>query len=193
MQEDTFRSLKNLKIPGMYEYQIKVIVTRVWSGGTYNRNGRTGMNMFLTDIKDNRMHCWLPSTLTLVFNEDFVEVESYIIKNFMVSTYKGKYRCCDDQFHIILMDSTIAYNLNNGNTVKANEIFKFTKLSTIDTSCFQDEYCIDVIGLLKERKPLDFLVKENNEEEPILDFILKQNWYYNNNKHKNDDAGTSGC
>lgn len=88
------------------------------------------------------MHCWLPSTLTLVFNEDFVEVESYIIKNFMVSTYKGKYRCCDDQFHIILMDSTIAYNLNNGNTVKANEIFKFTKLSTIDTSCFQDEYCI---------------------------------------------------
>ena len=88
------------------------------------------------------MHCWLPSTLTLVFNEDFLEGGSYIIKNFMVSSYKGKYRCCDDQFHIILMDSTIAYKLSNGNTVKANEIFKFTKLSMVDTSCFQDEYCI---------------------------------------------------
>lgn len=93
------------------------------------------------------MHCVVPSTLRTDLSQDLIEGAAYEFTNIMVSTYKGKYKCCDDEFHIVLSDETIIRPLYNYHDITPKEIFKFTDLCTLEKSSFQDDHCLGIILL----------------------------------------------
>ncbi|KAL1822219.1 hypothetical protein ACET3Z_008997 [Daucus carota] len=177
MEPEEFRSLEQLKTAGNYNYRIKVMVSRKWNGSFYNKHGWNGIHMLILDNKSCRMHCVVPSTLRTDLSEDLIEGAAYEFTNIMVSTYKGKYKCCDDEFHIVLSDETIIRPLYNYHDITPKEIFKFTDICTLEKSSFQDDHCLDVIGFVSDKESLDMFVRENSEEEPYLDFVMTDNLY----------------
>ncbi|WOH14958.1 hypothetical protein DCAR_0934488 [Daucus carota subsp. sativus] len=127
---DRCYGIQELLEPGIYTARIKVNVSRRWNGNSSERHSVSGISMFLTDTSNYRIYCWIPSNLADRYVEDLEEHRSYEIHNFMISTYVSSCKWSeDDEFFMILMDSTIVLPLQIGDYVTSTETFKFKDLS----------------------------------------------------------------
>ena len=95
----------------------------------------------------------------------------------MISSYRAKCKCVDDEFYMILMASTIVQSLDENQSVTARETFNFTKLSELDTEHFQDNHCIGkfqvfcIISLYDSSNKTQHVYTINNFIQFILDVI----------------------
>lgn len=88
------------------------------------------------------MHAKIPCTLTSKFDIQLDEGGAYEISNFFVNNFIGKYKCLNDDKHIVFSFTTTIVELPVSHFFNFEEVFQFTDLGTVDEANFQDRHCI---------------------------------------------------
>lgn len=88
------------------------------------------------------MHALIPFHLVARFCHLLVEGAEYEISDFYVTDFIGKYKCLNNNKHIVFSDTTTVVTISLPNVFAPSQIFDFTHLAIIDEANFQDSHCV---------------------------------------------------
>ncbi|KAK1397388.1 hypothetical protein POM88_007251 [Heracleum sosnowskyi] len=142
------------------DWKIKVRVIRTWRGATKAGEYYKSFNVMLMDHKENKIHGFVPAKCA-----DDLEIKLKVgsvcsITNFDVQPYKSedKFRCTQNENHLVFNNNTKVKDVEEKGTTIANESFDFYDHTDLDSIKNLNVYLTDVIGIIKNRG--DITLKE---------------------------------
>lgn len=153
-----------------------------------------------SSLQNNSMHVWIPFALVHRFADQLFEGGLYEIQDFYVRSFNGKYKCLNQNKHIIMSHATNIRALYVPNFYDPVPFFEFTDLANLTEDNFQDSHCIgniyyhsefysfgksilqhfyksycfftDVVGIIRLRKRIKYITNRNNQQYTYLDFAI---------------------
>ncbi|WOG92812.1 hypothetical protein DCAR_0312088 [Daucus carota subsp. sativus] len=172
MDNFPYQMISNLRPHTTTEWRLKVRVTRMWP--KIDRRGETvGVNMIFVDELAGRIHAWIPAHSFNMLQNLFNEGETYDVRNFVVRPYGAMQteRCFRNDVYIQLYHMTQVV-ATGGVDYIPRHVFQFTDLPAITNAALQEDYLIDVIGIMEHVNPIMNYRNKYNQENSSITFTL---------------------
>ncbi|WOG93376.1 hypothetical protein DCAR_0312660 [Daucus carota subsp. sativus] len=129
--------------------------------------------MIFVDELGGRIHAWLPALQMQRLGSHIIEGETYDVQNFVVRNYTDiqNGRCFRKVFYIRLNHMTQVLHTGAVDYIPHN-VFQFTKLSALMAVVGDDQFLIDVVGILVEIQPITSFTNNNMEQESCIQFTI---------------------
>ncbi|WJX79767.1 hypothetical protein P8452_62855 [Trifolium repens] len=128
-------------------WNCKAKIIRLWAVSDFNRpNIPFSIEMVLMDSEGAKIHATVRKTLIYKFKDDLREGKVYAFENMGVATNGGAYRTTNHRYKLNFQFTSIVQILSNQDIVMSP--FNFTPIATIVGGSYDNDYLVDVIGML---------------------------------------------
>ncbi|WOG92809.1 hypothetical protein DCAR_0312085 [Daucus carota subsp. sativus] len=172
MDNVPYQMISNLLPSTTISWSLKIRVTRIWH--STDRYGLTvGVNMIFVDEIGGRIHARIPAQNINVLEPLFTEGQTYHVRNFVVRQYGPMQteRCIMNDLYIQLYNMTEILQSEVVNNIPHN-VFHFTELSHIINAALEDNYLIDVVGIMEQVDPIITYRNRYNQQKSSIKFTI---------------------
>ncbi|KAK1353218.1 hypothetical protein POM88_052353 [Heracleum sosnowskyi] len=172
-----YDNLTNLELSS-YDWQCRVRAQAVWKGMNRETQEFWGLNMLLIDDSNCRIHAFANAKYCPAFQDNLVEGRIYILSNFKVKDFLGDetYRPVRNKKHIYFTKDTKMKLAKEGGLKIEKYAFDLFHMTEIDKLANDNRFLVDMVGVMKNRRPL-ITSNKNNQEKQRLKFDLVDGSY----------------
>ncbi|XP_017250747.1 uncharacterized protein LOC108221375 [Daucus carota subsp. sativus] len=172
MDEIPYQMISNLRPNAATDWRLQVRLTRMWRN--INRNAETvPVNFIFVDALGGRIHAWIPPQHFQQLENNFIEGETYVVHRFVVRRYlpMQNERCFENDIYIQLNHMTEVFVIGGVDYIPPH-VFQFTDFDAIVDAARQNQYLIDVVGILQAVGPLTPFRNKYNVQENSIQFTI---------------------
>ncbi|KAL8148935.1 hypothetical protein AgCh_006077 [Apium graveolens] len=156
-----------------YDWKCRVRVQALWKGMNRETQEFWGFNMLLIDNMNHRIHAFANAKYCAELTCPLVEGGIYIVDNFKVKDFLGDetYHPVRNKKHIFFTKDTKLSRATEPGLVIERYAFDLFHMTEIEKLATDNRFLVDMVGYLKNRRPLITLTK-NSQEKQRLKFDL---------------------
>nr|POE55790.1 replication protein a 70 kda dna-binding subunit [Quercus suber] len=137
-------------INGERQMECEIRVLRIWDAvNTVNDHNLISLDMILVDEEGKLLHASIRKNLAQRYRPLLNEGCVYVIKNFIVEEYTGKYRHVHNPQKILFTSTTSVSKIDGLYHSIPQYQFELADYETIVSRCHDTTYLTDVIGILE--------------------------------------------
>ncbi|KAL4637493.1 hypothetical protein ACB092_03G081300 [Castanea dentata] len=136
-------------INGERQMECEIRVLRIWDAVNTVNDNLISLDMILVDEEGKLLHASIKKNLAQHFRPLLNEGCMYVIKNFIVEEYTGKYRHVHNPQKILFKSTTSVSKINRLCHSIPQYQFELADYETIVSRCHDTTYLTDVIGILE--------------------------------------------
>ncbi|KAL8090081.1 hypothetical protein AgCh_039522 [Apium graveolens] len=156
-----------------YYWKCRVRVQPLWKGMNRETQEFWGFNMLLIDDMNHRIHAFANAKYCAELTCPLLEGGIYIVDNFKVKDFLGDetYHPVRNKKHIFFTKDTKLSRATEPGLVIEKYAFDLFHMTEIDKLATDNRFLVDMVGYLKNRRPLITSTK-NSQEKQRLKFDL---------------------
>ncbi|XP_063941621.1 uncharacterized protein LOC135149730 [Daucus carota subsp. sativus] len=172
MAEIPYQMISNLRPQITTAWRLKVRVTRIWQAIT-QQGDTVGINCIFVDELGGRIRAWIAAANMNQLQSLITEGETYNVHNFVVRQYGAMQteRCFENDFFIQLYHMTNIFVAEDVDYIQRH-VFQFTNLSAIIDAARENNFLIDVVGVLQQVQPMTTYRNKYNQLKNSIQFTI---------------------